>query len=145
MAKKKKTSKFPKRIAGVKVPKPLRRSLNDVLASKLGRDIVADALVAAGAALLGSQTSRGSPTRRFLRDHGPHHLADDARDVGGGLNSSRQAFAYALGEASRTFAEALHRGKAEADARAAWPPAAEAEEDAPRKKPGAGREASPAH
>jgi Pyruvate/2-oxoacid:ferredoxin oxidoreductase gamma subunit len=52
MAKKAKKTKVPKRVAGVKVPKFLRDStiLQTLLASPIGRDILANALVAAAGA-----------------------------------------------------------------------------------------------
>lgn len=49
MAKKRKRGRAPKRIAGVKLGKPMRRALRPfakVLASELGRDMVAEAVVA---------------------------------------------------------------------------------------------------
>lgn len=150
MAKKKsKKGSVPKRIAGVKVPKRLRRDLNGLLGSKLGRDIVADALVAAGAAMIGSQARKGSKTRRFLHDHPPGHAPDAARetvrDGAGAMASSSSALAFALGEASRSFVDALHRGKAMADARAAWPELKEDEPAPAKKKPGSAPETSPTH
>ena len=51
MAKRK--ARTPKKIAGVKVPKTLRKSglLNELLTSELGREILAEALVAAAGAV----------------------------------------------------------------------------------------------
>ena len=146
MAKKKsRKGAVPKRVAGVKVPKRLRRDLNGLLGSKLGRDIVADALVAAGAAMVGTQLKKNSKTRRFLHDHPTTAVPEAARDTAGAAASGSSALAFALGEASRSFVDALHRGKAMADARAAWP---EVEEDEPapaKKKPGSAPETSPTH
>ena len=140
MAKKKsKKGALPKRIAGVKVPKRLRRDLNGLLGSKLGRSIVADALVAAGAAMVGTQAKKGSQTRRLLHDHPP------AGASGGALASGSSALAFALGEASRSFIDALHRGKAMADAKSAWPELKEDEAAPAKKKPGSAPETSPAH
>lgn len=145
MAKKKsKKGSLPKRIAGVKVPKRVRRDLNGLLGSKLGRDIIADVLVAAGAALVGTQAKKGSKTRRFMHDHAPGAPTEAARDGAGAVASGSSALAFALGEASRSFIDALHRGKAMADARAAWPELKE-DEPAPKKKPGSAPETSSAH
>jgi hypothetical protein len=50
MAKKAKT-KVPKKVAGVKLPKAMRKSaIGTLLASQLGREILADALIAAAGA-----------------------------------------------------------------------------------------------
>jgi hypothetical protein len=51
----KKTKILPKKVAGLKVPKRLRRSrlVGSLLHSRLGRQIVADALVAGAAAAAG--------------------------------------------------------------------------------------------
>lgn len=54
-----KSTKLPKRIAGVKIPKPLRRAaaaLIEQAATPAGRELIAGALVAAAAAL-----TRGMP------------------------------------------------------------------------------------
>ena len=136
MAKKKKRV-VPKRIAGVKVPKPLRRSLDELLSSPMGRNMVADAIVAAGAALIASQARKGSAARRFAEQHPPETLKADAEDAAAGVSNSGSALAYALGEASKTFAEALRRGKAAADARTAWPPVAGADPKASSESPAA--------
>ncbi|MHC2357707.1 hypothetical protein ACVMB3_007230 [Sinorhizobium meliloti] len=55
-----KKSRIPKKIAGVKVPKPLRKSkmLRSMMASDLARDVLAKALTAVpGAAAPGTSTS----------------------------------------------------------------------------------------
>ncbi|MFC3077915.1 hypothetical protein ACFODL_07435 [Phenylobacterium terrae] len=148
MAKKKSKKKkgvVPKRIAGAKVPKRLRRDLDGVLSSPMGRNILADALVAAGAAVVGTQAKKNSKTRRFLRDHPPAEAPHAAQDAAGAVASGSSALAFALGEASRSFVDALHRGKAMADARAAWPEQKDEEPAAPKKKPGTAPETSPAH
>lgn len=51
----KKTKVLPKKVAGMKVPKQLRKSrlVGSLLRSRLGRQIVADALVAGAAAAAG--------------------------------------------------------------------------------------------
>lgn len=142
MAKKKsKKGKLPKRIAGVKVPKQVRRGLEELFASKQGRKIVADTVFAAGAALVGTQARKKSATRAFLREHGPDATAAPL----GAMASGTSALSFALGEASRSFIDVLHRGKAMADARAAWPELKEDEPAPAKKKPGSAPETSPAH
>ncbi|KAA2237428.1 hypothetical protein [Salinarimonas soli] len=61
MGKKAKAKKLPKTIAGVKIPKELRRkggSLVDILESPTARMIAAEALMALAGALAGNRTSR---------------------------------------------------------------------------------------
>ena len=54
-----KKTKVPRRIAGVKLPKPLRRGLKDLARTQNGRTVLAEALVAAGGVL-------ASPAARAL-------------------------------------------------------------------------------
>ncbi|HEY9216980.1 MAG TPA: hypothetical protein VIO94_02950 [Phenylobacterium sp.] len=138
MAKKKKNA-VPKRIAGVKLPKAMRKGLNELLASQKGRKLVGDALLAAGAAIVAKQTKAGAKAKRFMDEQAPKEAL---RDPGGALASGGSALAFALGEAGRTFADALTRGKAMADAKAAWP---EIDETGSKKKPPANPEATPTH
>lgn len=85
-----KKSKVPKRIAGVKLPKPLRRGLRDLAASQTGRDALTDALEAAGAAL---SAQRNAPP------------ADAATPDG--KAAGRDVAIKALEEAARAFTETL--------------------------------------
>ena len=71
-----KKHKLPKRIAGIKIPKALRKgSMGRFMASPLGREAAAAALIAAAGAL------SGSPSPRRARSQSP-----DAQ-AGGGLVS----------------------------------------------------------
>lgn len=112
MAKKRSKTSVPKRLAGVKVPKPLRKGLKRLAKSQTGQTVLAEALAAAGAAILASQAMPGSATRRAARKHAPAAKAA-ASKAGASLGS-------AFEEAARVFAEAL-RGRT---ASAAEPPAA---------------------
>lgn len=63
MAKKKKAPRVPKRIAGVKIPKPWRRAarpLARLLDSEFGNNITADALIALAIAFASTETMRNS-------------------------------------------------------------------------------------
>jgi hypothetical protein len=63
MGKKAKAKKLPKTIAGVKIPKKLRRQgggLMALLESPSGRAIAADALIAVAGALAGNRTTRNA-------------------------------------------------------------------------------------
>jgi hypothetical protein len=118
MARKKAT--LPKRVAGIKVPKGLRRSrmLRSLLASQLGRQVVADAIVAgaaAGAAVLVGER---------------HEVARGARK---GARKGARGLALAS-EAVESAAGAMLDVVAEA-ARSMLP-------EKPRKKRGGGREAA---
>lgn len=76
--------KVPKTIAGVKVPKPLRRGLRDLAASQNGRKALTEALDAAAAAL-------------------------PVAGKGGASPSDTAATAAALQDAARSFTDALKR------------------------------------
>ncbi|MET0295157.1 MAG: hypothetical protein ABW042_09085 [Phenylobacterium sp.] len=138
MAKRKKKA-VPKRLAGVKIPKTMRQGLNDLLASKRGRALVAEAVMAAGAAIAAKKGHVGRKTQNLLEEMQP---GETAKDKAGAAASVSSALAFALGEAGRSFADALQRGKAMADAKAAWP---ETGDDTAKKKKTPGPEASPAH
>ena len=125
MAKKWKKRTLPKRIAGVKVPKSLRKGVGKLMATQTGRTIAAEALTAA-AAVLAANLASGKGRRALSR------IAE--ADVPGGAISAGSALQYALGEGVRSFSEALQRGKAMADAKAAWPALEEAEPEAAASK-----------
>jgi hypothetical protein len=121
MAKKLRKQKIPKRVAGVKIPKTLRRGARQLLKTQSGKAMATEALTALTAAVVAGQFRPGGPGRRM-------HVGD----VAGAAESSGSALKYAMGEAVRSFEEAFYRGKAEADARAAFP--TEPEDRLPEKK-----------
>lgn len=82
--------KVPKTIAGVKVPKPLRRGLRDLAASQNGRKALTEALDAAAAALPGPEVAAKA-------------------GKGGASPSDTAATAAALQDAARSFTDALKR------------------------------------
>lgn len=83
-----KKNKVPKKIAGIKLPKPLRRAVRDLAASESGRAALVEALAAAGAALAAPQAPPGAKNRKL-------------------------AAGQALEPAVRAFTEALRRGQPE--------------------------------
>lgn len=92
MAKKKKKA-LPKKIAGVKIPKTLRKSagsLEAMLETRLGREILASGLMAMAGSLLGSKNVR----------HAAADAGHDAVDAG-------SAVAQAAGELGRAAGERL--------------------------------------
>lgn len=116
MSKAKKKAKLPKRIAGVKVPKALRRArLAELLSSPVGQAIVADAIV--GAAGLLAAKAKDHPKARHLAheakegaEHAGHDAAQAGREVAHSAGAAGATLAYALSEAAHAFAEALRRG-----------------------------------
>ena len=120
MAKKKKKSDLlPKRIAGVKVPKAVRKGrFGELLASPSGQKLILEAIMAGAAVVGAKKASRNPEVRSVAHDvaekvrgdghHKPHHDGAPATAV----------LAYALGEAARSFADALRNGR-EDDARQA--------------------------
>jgi hypothetical protein len=151
MAKKKRKTKslLPKRIAGVKVPKAVRKGrFGELLASRTGQVLIAEALMAAGA-VAGARKAKKSPeARSFL-----HDAAEHIRERGRGqveLAPAGGALAFALGEAARSFADALRSGAPQADssregAEPDWEPApsAAADDDGAQKKSPPNYEAGP--
>lgn len=103
-----KKTKVPKTIAGVKLPKALRRGLRDLAASQNGRTVMVEALAAAGAALAATQAKPGSKTRKLAAEKAPKvsAAADELRSQAA---EARSATVAALEEAARSFTEALRR------------------------------------
>ena len=113
MAKSKKKAKglIPKRIAGVKVPKKVRKGrFGELLASKTGQAVIAQAILGAGAVAAGLK-AKDSPKVRAAAKDAQHKIADTAQGATDSTAQAGSAFAYALGEAARSFAEALRRGE----------------------------------
>lgn len=111
---KKKKNHLPKRIAGVKVPKSVRRGrLGEVLASPAGQAVLADVAIGAGA-LAATKIGRNAKVRRFAdqaADRASHAGRDSAHEVA----EAGSALTYAIGEAARSFADALNRGAPDDD------------------------------
>jgi hypothetical protein len=103
-----KTKKVPKQIAGVKLPKALRRGLKDLAASQNGRTVLVEALAAAGAALAAVQAQPGSATRRIAAKQAPK-LKGAAAEVQAKASETRTATVAAFEDAARSFTEALRR------------------------------------
>jgi len=103
MAKKSKAL-LPKRIGKVKVAKSVRKgALADVLTSKAGQALIAQAVLAVGAVA----------TAKLKKDRKVRGAVAAAKVKGGEAAQEASAAAatltYALGEAVRSFSEALHR------------------------------------
>lgn len=112
MAKKKK-SFLPKRMAGVKVPKSVRKGrLGELIASPAGQAAIAEVVMALGA-VAGAKKVKDSPKARDALADVADRLRDGGADKGKAAartaTAASGALAYALGEAARSFAEALQR------------------------------------
>ena len=139
MAKKSKNL-LPKKIAGVKVPKKVRKGrFGELLASRTGQALIAEAIMAAGA-IAGAKKAADNPKTRDALGN----LADKVKETGGAAGNKTSEttgmIAYALGEAARSFADALHRDRDEPKA-AGWE--APAPEPQAKKKTSAGMEPRP--
>lgn len=116
MAKKMK-SLLPKRIGKVKIGKSTRKgALADFLSSKAGQALIAEALMAAGtlaaAKLKDNPKVRGAVATARIKGAKAGHDA-------------KEAISYAVGEAMRSFSDALHRHPADRQPAAdtpAWSP-----------------------
>lgn len=112
MAKKRKTKDlFPRKIAGVKVPKKVRQGrFGELLASPTGQALIAQAVVGAGAIAAGLK-AKDNPKVRRVAHKAKQALTDtggEAKDRAGDAGSN---LAFALSEAARTFADALRGGE----------------------------------
>jgi hypothetical protein len=108
MAKKaKKRNRLPKRVAGVKVPKALRRGrLGRLLASPVGQAIIIESVVRTGEHMLSRNSASGSALRDVAGRSGAaasglgHQAADQSSQV-----------VYALRQAARSFIDAMQEDR----------------------------------
>jgi hypothetical protein len=117
MAKKLKI-KLPKRVAGVKIPKSVRKGpVGQFLNSGAGQILIAEALVAAAGTLAASRSDADSRDGDAVR----HHPIDTTRRAGKrAANAGADQVArvsYALREAARAFRDAMEVGPTEAGLR----------------------------
>lgn len=108
MAKKKKDAKIPKRFAGVKIPKQVRKGpIGEFVTSPAGQLVIAEVVAAAGGALLKSEADKHPKRTRAVRGKAAAVGAlgaGAAREVG----DTGARLTHAIGEAARSFARALH-------------------------------------
>jgi len=108
MAKKRKTKRktvnaVPKRIAGMKVPKALRRGrVGRLLASPAGQALIVAAAARAGESLIGRDAQPGSAVRKTPAQS--QATISTLREGGG---ESSAAFVYALRQGARAFIAAM--------------------------------------
>jgi hypothetical protein len=115
MAKKKHKSLLPKRIAGVKVPKAVRKGrFGELLASQTGQALIAEAILAAGA-LGGVKKASDAVADKADAQGGFRNLAENLgaelkANASGGKDAATAGaiLAVAFGEAARAFVRALN-------------------------------------
>ncbi len=122
---KKPKSLLPKRIGNVKIGKSVRKgALADILASRAGQALIAEAILAAGA-VAGAGIIRANDARKARKAGkadrasplaAPRATASKASDE---ASAAADTLTYALGEAVRSFSAALHSKAAD---RTAWTP-----------------------
>ncbi|HEX7886718.1 MAG TPA: hypothetical protein VF474_12140 [Phenylobacterium sp.] len=113
MAKKQKKARglIPKRIAGVKVPRSVRKGrFGELLASKTGQAVIAQAIIGAGAAVAGLK-AKDSPKVRKLAKDAKQSVAGASQDAGRRVGDAGSNLAYAVGVAARSFFDALQQGE----------------------------------
>jgi hypothetical protein len=100
----------PKKLAGVKVPKAVResKSLSTLLTSNLGREILADALIAAAGAAAAALTRT-----RPAKDAG-HALADAGAGASDSVQTAAGAVASVVTQAAKSFLPPSLLGEGEA-------------------------------
>jgi hypothetical protein len=100
---------LPKRIGKVKLAKSVRKgALGDLLASKAGQALIAEAVLAVGA-MAGAKIAK-TELKKSRKVQGAVAAAKTkSREAG----EATATLAYALGEAVRSFSEALHRSPAD--------------------------------
>ncbi|WP_068878055.1 MULTISPECIES: hypothetical protein [unclassified Phenylobacterium] len=113
MAKKQKKAKglIPKKIAGVKVPRSVRKGrFGELLASKTGQAVIAQAILGAGAVAAGMKAKESPKVRKLAKDAG-ETVSDTAHDARRQAADAGANLAYAVGLAARTFVDALREGE----------------------------------
>ena len=106
--------KVPKRVAGVKILKAVRKGpVMDFVNSKTGRILIAQALTAAIGVLAYKQAS--PETRDGVRDK----IRDGANETGEALKRNTARLSAAFGEAVTAFRAALNQPSGESDPKSA--------------------------
>jgi hypothetical protein len=102
--------KLPKKIAGVKIPKAVRKGpVGQFLNSSAGQLLVAEALIAAGGAFFATETSDSSDQKGGERRVG-RSGSDSGEDARQMLERGSARMSFAFGEAVRAFRAALKEG-----------------------------------
>jgi hypothetical protein len=106
-----KNRKVPKRIAGVKIPKAIRKGpIGDFLSSSGGQVMLAEVLLGL-VAVYAARRFDGSPTRDALR-----HPLDSLRAGRDWSRGTTERFIRAFGAGVQAFREAMHESEGAAEA-----------------------------
>jgi hypothetical protein len=102
--------KLPKRIAGIKIPKSIRKGpVGDFMSSRAGQLVIAEALVAAAGVFTVQKADENLDAAQAVK-----HPGDSARRLVQSLTDSGadqgQRLTYALKEAARAFKVAMEDG-----------------------------------
>lgn len=102
--------KLPKRIAGIKIPKTIRKGpVGDFISSPAGQLVIAEALVAAAGVFTVKKADENLDAAEVVK-----HPGDSARRVMQSLTGSApdqtQRLTFALKEAARAFKTAMENG-----------------------------------
>ena len=94
-----KKSDIPKKVAGMKVPKSVResKSLSTLFTSELGREIIADALIAAAGA------AAAALTRTRTAKNAGHAVADAGAGASDAVQTAAGAVASVVSQAAKNF------------------------------------------
>jgi hypothetical protein len=104
--------KLPKRIAGVKIPKSIRKGpVGQFLSSSGGQVLLAEALLLAGGALAGRRMNGESGVGEALR-HPVDSLKKAGRAAATRGNNAREAVDHTSAKFSRAFSEAVRAFRA---------------------------------
>lgn len=108
---------MPKKIAGFKLPKGLRRMGKDVLEHPMGREIIAEMLVHAAAGLLRRQAKPGSATRTLMEQ--PFDTARSVRssgaEAGKAVGAAASGTAVTIGQAIDSLLSHIQSLRSDAD------------------------------
>ena len=146
MARNRKKAKglIPRKIAGVKVPKSVRKGrFGQLLTSKTGQALIAQAILGASAVAAGVKAKDSPKIRKFAAD-AKRKVEDTGQNATNNLADAGATVAYAFGQAARTFVAALQQDENRSFARAddadtAWTPDYGAPEPAPGPSPKSGQ------
>ena len=104
---KKSKSVLPKKIAGVKVPKAIRKGqVGEFLTSPTGQKLVAEAIVAVGAVVSARKAAK-SDTAKQVGAAAKEKLTDAKDGAKDAATAGSGVIAYAIGEAVRSFTDAV--------------------------------------
>jgi hypothetical protein len=125
--------KIPKRIAGIKIPKTIRKGpVGDFLRSSAGQLVIAEALVAAAGVFTVKKADPALDAADVVK-----HPGDSVRRAVQALSGSgpdqTQRLTFALKEAARAFKTAMESGPPAGQANEALPVKAEGESSAKKK------------